>query len=295
MMRSLSVFVPPAPADSDAQLLGSRGIHPPSPLVMDSKKPSSGMLRHLRQKMIPHFRRGKANKLPVELDPTLDYRMSSSVPDVRDTKLAFARGPSSSRPLQANFPSYRSVFSSPVKPPGGARESGSGLRATPPGGGARRSEHQLSVPLDCPDWASSQESFQALAEDKMSSCGSTRSTPASMEPEEHAQPEKMPADPDPPPQEMSQDAPQVQTPPQLEAAGSPSLLLHSGFFCRVNMAPEPLAGVWSGCLFVDVAGFILTAAVVTQDKRGRAGVPDLPQAVAIPPLVVGVVISAPSR
>lgn len=213
IMRPLSVFVPPAPADSDAQFLGSRG-NPPSPPaprapVMDSKKPSSGMLRHLRQKMIPHFQRGKPNKFPAELDPTLDYRMSSSVPDVRDMKQAFARGPSSSRPLQSDFPSYRSPFSSPVKPPGGATDGGSGLRPTPPGQGTRRSEHRRSAPLDCTDWASSQESFQAPAEDKSTSMRETRGIPASVEPEEQAQPDRMPGNPDPPPQETSQDTPQV--------------------------------------------------------------------------------------
>ncbi|CAG03084.1 unnamed protein product [Tetraodon nigroviridis] len=210
----------PAPADSDAQFLGSRG-NPPSPPaprapVMDSKKPSSGMLRHLRQKMIPHFQRGKPNKFPADWDPTLDYRMSSSVPDVRDMKQAFARGPSSSRPLQSDFPSYRSPFSSPVKPPGGATDGGSGLRPTPPGQGTRRSEHRRSAPLDCTDWASSQESFQAPAEDKSTSMRETRGIPASVEHEEQAQPDRMPGNPDPPPQETSQDTPQY---PKMEAEG----------------------------------------------------------------------------
>lgn len=179
---------------------------------MDSKKPSSGMLRHLRQKMLPRFRRGKANKLPVELDPSLDYRMSASVPDVRDMKQAFTRSPPRPRALQPDFSSYRSHFSPLVKPPGGATESGSGLKSTLSGHVTRRSEHRLSAPLDCTDWASSQELFQGLAEDKRSSSGSNRRIPASMEPEEQVQAEMMPAIADPPPQETSQETPQVRTP-----------------------------------------------------------------------------------
>lgn len=179
---------------------------------MDSKKPSSGMLRHLRQKMIPRFRRGKTNKLPVELDPSLDYRMSASVPDMRDMKQAFARSPSGSRALQPDLPSYRSPISPLVKPPGGATESGSGLRSTLSGHVTRRSEHRLSAPLDCSDWASSQELFHDLGEDKRSSSGSNRRIPASMEPKEQAQPEMtMPTNADPPRQETSRDTPQVQT------------------------------------------------------------------------------------
>lgn len=179
---------------------------------MDSKKPSSGMLRHLRQKMLPRFRRGRANKLPVELDPNLDYRMSSSVPDVRDMKQPFVRSPSRSQPLQPDFPVYRSPFSMLVKPPGGATESGSGLKSTLPGQVTRRSEHRLSAPLDCTDWVSSQVFFQGLGEDKTTSSRSNQRIPASMEPEEQVQPERMSPNPDPPPQETSQDAPQVQTP-----------------------------------------------------------------------------------
>lgn len=179
---------------------------------MDSKKPSSGMLRHLRQKMLPRFRRGRANKLPVELDPNLDYRMSTSVPDVREMKQAFARGPSRTQPLQSDFPVYRSPFSPLGKPPGGATESGSGLKSTLPGQVTRRSEYRLSAPLDCTDWVSSQDFFQGLGEDKRTSSRSNQRIPASMEPEEQVQPERMPPNPDPPPQETSQDALQVQTP-----------------------------------------------------------------------------------
>lgn len=176
---------------------------------MDSKKPSSGMLQHLRRKMIPRFRRGKASKLPVALDPSLDYRMSSSVPDMRDMQQAFARSPSRSQPLQPDFPSYRSSFSPLLKPPGGATESGSGLKLTLPGQVTRRSEHRQSAPLDCTDWASCQE-FHGQGEEMRCSSRSNRRIPARMEPEEQVQPEMMPTNPDPPPQETSQDTSQVQ-------------------------------------------------------------------------------------
>lgn len=160
--------------------------------------------------MVPRFRRGKANKLPLELDPSLDYRMSSSAPDIRDMKQAFAHTTSRSRPLQSDFPIYRSPFSPLVKPPGGATESGSVPKATLSGHVTRRSEHRLSAPLDCTDWASSQDLFHALSEDKRISSGSNRRIPASMEPEEQVQPEVMPTNPDPPPQETPQETLQVQ-------------------------------------------------------------------------------------
>lgn len=233
------VFLLAAPADGDAQFLERSG-NPPHPHlpppphphlpIMDSKKPSSGMLRHLRQKMLPRFRRGRANKLPVELDPNLDYRMSTSVPDVREMKQALVHGPSRTQPLQSDFPVYRSPFSLLGKPPGGATESGSGLKSTLPGQVTRRSEHRLSAPLDCTDWVSSQDFFQGLGEDKRTSSRSNQRVPASMEPEEQVQPERMPPNADPPPQETSQDALQVQT-PRVKGRGSPSRL-YSSLFLR---------------------------------------------------------------
>lgn len=240
-VRTLPVFALPAPADGDAQFLEGRGNPlppppPPSPPIMDSKKPSSGMLRHLRQKMmIPRFRRGKANKLPAELDPSLDYRMSASVPDVRSMKQAFAHSPSRSRPLQPDFPIYRSPFSPPVKPAGGATESGSGLKSTLTGQVTRRSEHRLSAPVDCTDWASSQDLFHALGEDKRSSPRSNCRVPASMEPEEQGQPETMPTNPDAAPQETPQDTSQVQTPKDRGWRIPPPAPL-SLLFIRANVA-----------------------------------------------------------
>lgn len=163
---------------------------------MDSKKPSSGMLRHLRKKMVPHLWRGRANKLPAQLDPTLDLRMSSSVPDVRDMKQAFAYSPSRSRAVQPDFPGYASSLATLAKPPGGATDSGRGLLA---GQVTRRSEHRRSAPSDCPDWASSQELHRGRGEDESTSSGSAS---RSME---LAQPQVLPSN-----QETSQDSPQVQ-------------------------------------------------------------------------------------
>lgn len=209
----------PAPLDGDAQVLESRGDCPPPPHThthhpanMESKKPSSGMLWHLRQKMVPRFRRGKASKLPVEIDPSMDHRMSSSVPDMRDVKHAFAHSSSRTRPLQSGFPSYSSPSSPLVKPPGGAAEGGSGLKSTLTGRVTGRSEHRLSAPLDYTDWGSSHELFHGVCEDQKSSPGAHRRTTASMEPEEQVQPEKVATNPDPPPQETSQDTSQVQAP-----------------------------------------------------------------------------------
>lgn len=173
---------------------------------MDSKKPSSSMLRHLRQKMAPRFWRGKSAKLPLELDPSLDYRMSSSVPDMRDMKQAFPQGPSRARPLQAAFPSYSSPCSPLAKPPGRATVGGRSLKPTPTGQVPGRSEHRLSAPSDCPDWASSQDSVDGRRD---RSPGPGPRIPASMEPVEPVQPETAPPVPDAPPQELPQDAPQV--------------------------------------------------------------------------------------
>lgn len=178
---------------------------------MESKKPSSGMLRHLRQKMVPHFRRGKTKKLPVEIDPSMNYRMSSSVPDVRDMKQAFSQSPTWTRHLQSSFPNYSNPSSPLVKPPGGATEGGSGLKSTLTGQVTGRSEHRLSAPLDYTDWASCQESH-GVSEDKKASPGAYRRVTASMEPEEQVQPETMNDNADPPPHETSQDTSQVKTP-----------------------------------------------------------------------------------
>lgn len=176
---------------------------------MESKKPSSGMLRHLRQKMVPHFRRGKTKKL--EIDPSINYRMSSSVPDVRDMKQAFSQSPTWTRHLQSSFPNYSNPSSPLVKPPGGATEGGSGLKSTLTGQVTGRSEYRLSAPLDYTDWASCQES-RGVSEDKKASPGAYRRVTASMEPEEQVQPQTMSDNADPSPRETSQDTSQVKTP-----------------------------------------------------------------------------------
>ncbi|XP_056876215.1 multiple C2 and transmembrane domain-containing protein 2-like isoform X1 [Takifugu flavidus] len=176
---------------------------------MESKKPSSGMLQHLRQKMVPHFRRGKTKKLPVDIDPSMNYRMSSSVPDVRDMKQAFSQSPKWTRHLQSSFPNYSNP-SSPLVKPGRATEGRSGLKSTLTGQVTGRSEHRLSAPLDYTDWASSQESH-GVSEDKKASPGAFRRVTASMEPEEQVQPEMMSDNADPPPHETSQDTSQFDT------------------------------------------------------------------------------------
>nr|XP_046258857.1 multiple C2 and transmembrane domain-containing protein 2 isoform X2 [Scatophagus argus] len=173
---------------------------------MDSKKP--GVLRHFRQKVLPHFRRGKtsASKSPVLLEHTMDHRMSSSVPDMRYMRQEYTHVSSSTRLQQYNSPSYSSPSSPLVKPARGLAGGGSGLKVGPVGGGAERSEHRLSVPVDSTDWASSQESFNSLCEEEKSSSESNYRIVRGMEPEELALPEMMTVySPDVPSLEVSQD------------------------------------------------------------------------------------------
>lgn len=150
---------------------------------MDSKKP--GMLQHLRQKMLPRFRRGK---LPVQLDPTIDQRMCSSVPDMRQV---YTHGSSSTQLHQPKPVTYSSPSSPFVKPARRPEGGGSGLKTRPVGVSDGRSEHRLSIPVDCPDWASSQESFNSLCEDEKSSLEMNYRHARGMEPEELALPEMM--------------------------------------------------------------------------------------------------------
>lgn len=177
---------------------------------MDTKKP--GMLRHLRQKMLPRLRRGKtgSSKLALQAEQTMDYRMSSSVPDMRDMR--YSHGSSSTHLQQYSSPSYSSPSSPFVKAargPGG----GSGRKMEPVGGVAGRSEHRLSVPIDSTDWASSQESFNSPCEEEKTTYLEASSKFArGMEPEELALPEMMTVySPELPSAEVSQDDPQVQT------------------------------------------------------------------------------------
>ncbi|XP_041836944.1 multiple C2 and transmembrane domain-containing protein 2 isoform X2 [Melanotaenia boesemani] len=156
---------------------------------MDSKKPS--MMHHLRQKMLPHFRRGKTSpsKPAIQLDCTMDHRLSSSVPDMRKMRQDYTRVSPNSQFQQYNAPTYSNP-STPLTSSGTHLEggAGSGLRA---GGGISKSELRLSVPTDCMDWASSQESFSSISgEDKSPS--ETHYRPVQgMEPEELALPEMM--------------------------------------------------------------------------------------------------------
>ncbi|XP_028257588.1 multiple C2 and transmembrane domain-containing protein 2 isoform X2 [Parambassis ranga] len=175
---------------------------------MDSKKP--GVLRHLRQKMLPHLRRGKTSPTKADhLDHTMDHRMSSSVPDIREMRQEYPCISHSTQLQQYNSPSYSSPSTPLAKPARHLGGSGRGLSKGIVGGGAERSEHNLSVPTDCTDWASSQESFNSL-------CGEEKIFPETyyrsargMEPEELALPEMMTVySPDAPSVEVSQDSSQ---------------------------------------------------------------------------------------
>ncbi|XP_076595625.1 multiple C2 and transmembrane domain-containing protein 2 isoform X2 [Chaetodon auriga] len=184
---------------------------------MDSKKP--GMLRHLRQKMLPHLRRGKTSpsKSHVQHEHILDNRMSSSVPDMRNMRdmrdmrnmrQEYAHATSTTQLQQYNSPCYSSPSSPFVKSARGPGAGGSGLKMEAVDGGAERSEHRLSVPVACTDWASSQESFNSLCEEK--SAPETIYRPVGgMEPEELALPEVMTVySPDLPSVQVSQDGSQ---------------------------------------------------------------------------------------
>ncbi|XP_070821080.1 multiple C2 and transmembrane domain-containing protein 2-like isoform X2 [Chaetodon trifascialis] len=182
---------------------------------MDSKKP--GMLRHLRQKMLPHLRRGKTSpsKSHVQCEHILDHRMSSSVPDMRtmrdmrDMRQEYAHVTSTSQLQQCNPPSYSSPSSPFVKSARGPGAGGSGLKMGVVGGGAERSEQRLSVPVVCPDWASSQESFNSLCEEEKSAPETIYRAVGGMEPEELALPEVMTVySPDLPSVHVSQDGSQ---------------------------------------------------------------------------------------
>ncbi|XP_031165234.1 multiple C2 and transmembrane domain-containing protein 2-like isoform X3 [Sander lucioperca] len=172
---------------------------------MDSKKP--GMLRHLRQKMLPHLRRDKTSpgKHLVQLEHTMDHRMSSSVPDMRNMRQhEYAPVSSSTQPQHYDSPSYSNPCSPLVRPARGLGGGGSGLTMGVVGGGAGR-----SVPADSTDWASSHESFSSLCDEEKSSPEATCRPPRGMEPEELALPEMMTVySPDPPSVEVSQDSSQ---------------------------------------------------------------------------------------
>nr|XP_040016175.1 multiple C2 and transmembrane domain-containing protein 2 isoform X2 [Gasterosteus aculeatus aculeatus] len=172
--------------------------------VMDPKKP--GKLQQLRQRMLPQLRRGKTSptKHLVHLEPTMDHRMSSSVPDMRDVRQQHAQVPAGAQVQRYTSPSSSSPSTPLLKParsPGGGSGSGRVMRDALGGAGRK-------VRADCTDWASSQESFGSLCleEKKLE----THHRPAGgMEPEELALPEMMTVySPGPPSEEVSQDSAQ---------------------------------------------------------------------------------------
>ncbi|KAM9409679.1 multiple C2 and transmembrane domain-containing protein 2-like isoform 2-T3 [Pholidichthys leucotaenia] len=177
---------------------------------MDSKK--QGMLKHFQQKMLPHFRRSKrsSTKSPVHLEPTMEYRVhSASVPDMRNMRQEYAHISPIRQLNLSNAPSY-SDPSSPLhrsdrSPEGGG--SGITMRAVPEGAG--RSEYRLSVPVDCTDWAASQESITSFGREDNISVDTYQRPARGMEPEELALPEMMTVyTPESPSTEVSPDSPQ---------------------------------------------------------------------------------------
>ncbi|XP_074521891.1 multiple C2 and transmembrane domain-containing protein 2-like isoform X2 [Halichoeres trimaculatus] len=161
---------------------------------MDSKKP--GVLRHLRQKMMPHLRRDKTSpsKSSAKPEHSMDHRMSSSVPDIRSMRQEYALAPPRVQLQQYSSPCYSSPSTPLVKSARGPGGGGSGLRREAGGGGGGGggdgwSEHTLRVPSDCTDWASSQESFNSVYED--SSPETYHRATRGMEPEELGLPEMM--------------------------------------------------------------------------------------------------------
>ncbi|KAJ4946739.1 hypothetical protein JOQ06_008785, partial [Pogonophryne albipinna] len=164
---------------------------------MDSKKP--GMLRHLRQKMMPHLRRAKPNqsKHVLQLDNTLDHRMSASVPDMRNMRQEYSHLSSVPQLQQYNSPSFSNPSTPLVQSGRGQREGGGGLLI-----GVYNGEAGRSVPADCTDWASSHESFNSLCGEENSSPEAKHIAPGVMEPEELGLPEMMTVySPEPPPLE----------------------------------------------------------------------------------------------
>ncbi|XP_034089635.1 multiple C2 and transmembrane domain-containing protein 2 isoform X1 [Gymnodraco acuticeps] len=171
---------------------------------MDSKKP--GMLRHLRQKMMPHLRRAKPNqsKHVLQLDNTLDHRMSASVPDMRNMRQEYAHLSAVPQLQQYNSPSFSNPSTPLVQSGRGQGEGGGGLLI-----GVYDGEAGRSVPADCTDWASSHESFNSLCGEENSSPEAKHIAPGVMEPEELGLPEMMTVySPEPPPLEVSQDSSQ---------------------------------------------------------------------------------------
>ncbi|XP_034041068.1 multiple C2 and transmembrane domain-containing protein 2 isoform X2 [Thalassophryne amazonica] len=162
---------------------------------MDSKKPS--VLRQLRLRVhpkLPHFRRNKEiiNKPVVQLERTMDHRMSASVPDMRDMKHDYSQMSSSVRHPQYNMPDYSDHSNSLCEPDTYQTEGGSSLNMKL-GGSNRKGEERLSMPVDYTDSVSSHESHSDVCENEEEmEEGSSNQRPAwDIEPEELALPEMM--------------------------------------------------------------------------------------------------------
>ncbi|XP_036951171.1 multiple C2 and transmembrane domain-containing protein 2-like isoform X3 [Acanthopagrus latus] len=202
---------------------------------MDSKKP--GVLRNLRQKMLPNLLRSKKSpsKSPVHLEHTMDHRMSSSVPDIRYMRHDFSHVCSSPPLQQHNAPSYSNP-SSPLVKNRGLAGGGSGLRMEAVGGGSGRSEHRLSVPVDSTDWASSQESFNSLCDEEKSSPETIYRPVGGMEAEELALPEMITVySPEPPSVEVSQDSSQSEMGHETPAVAENSRSSLRSFLLTINL------------------------------------------------------------
>lgn len=187
------------------------------PCVMDSKKNS--LLRQLRQKMLPHFRREKSSpsKSAIQLEYAEEHRLSCSVPDVRDMRKMYTQSPSGMRLQQHNASSYSNLTSPYVMPGRGQGEGGSGFRIGPVGDEAGRSEHRLGVPVDSVEWSHSQESLCGLCPEQRSPPDSNYKVSRGMEPEELALPEMMTVySPEHPSGDGSQDSSQVWSLPQTK-------------------------------------------------------------------------------
>ncbi|KAF7652746.1 hypothetical protein LDENG_00092730 [Lucifuga dentata] len=149
---------------------------------MESKKPS--MMKKLRMRARPllsGLQRGKMNSRKGAINLDVDYRMSSSVPDLRDMKEE--NSPVSS---SVHFPQYRthnSIFAPAVD----QRGVGSGCKMGD--GDPGRSEHRLNVPTDSMDGAFSQESHHSLCQQEKMSSESNCTPAGGMEPEEQQLPE----------------------------------------------------------------------------------------------------------
>ncbi|KAM3877092.1 multiple C2 and transmembrane domain-containing protein 2-like [Diretmus argenteus] len=174
---------------------------------MDSKKP--GVLSQLRQRARPlltNLRRGKKSSDKPDVRPkhTLDHRISSSVPDMRDMRDMRREFYPVTSPLLQQHSSPTSPLR---KPPLGQGDGGSDPMMGVDGGGGR-SEHRRSVPTDSTDWSSSQESLSRPGEETGSPELNYRSH-RSMEARELALPELMTAySQDVPSVAVSQDGPQ---------------------------------------------------------------------------------------